>query len=97
VTGYFLLNSLSRRLGWRSLSGKRLLDYGCGVRFARTLVNLGIDIGLYAGVDVNRDSIAWLKSNVSDPRFCFEALDIRNAMYNPKGGQAHKTCSLGWG
>ena len=31
-------------------SGKRLLDYGCGVRFTRTLINLGMDIGAYAGI-----------------------------------------------
>ena len=43
VSGFYLLNSLCRRLGWTSLSGKRLIDFGCGVRFTRTLINLGID------------------------------------------------------
>jgi hypothetical protein len=37
VSGRILLNSMCQRLGWRSLAGKRLLDFGCGVRFAQTL------------------------------------------------------------
>jgi SAM-dependent methyltransferase len=85
VTGALVLDSLCRRLGWTSLAGKRLLDLGCGVRFARTLVNLRMDIGLYAGVDVNADAIAWLKANVRDARFRFERIDMRNALFNPQG------------
>jgi SAM-dependent methyltransferase len=85
VTGAFVLKALSRRLGWNSLAGKRLLDFGCGVRIARTIVNLGIEIGTYAGVDVNADTIGWLRSNVEDPRFRFERLDMYNPLYNPQG------------
>jgi SAM-dependent methyltransferase len=88
VTGLFLLNSLSRRLGWNSLSGRRLLDFGCGVRFARTIVNLAIDIDLYAGVDVNKEAISWLQSEISDPRFCFEHLDMFNPMYRAIGSKS---------
>ena len=57
ATGFHVLNSLCRRMGWTSLAGRKLLDFGCGVRFTRTIVNLGLDIGLYAGVDVNADAI----------------------------------------
>jgi SAM-dependent methyltransferase len=85
VTGQHLLRSLSRRLGWTSFAGKKLLDFGCGVRFARTILNLGIDIDLYAGVDVNRESIAWLQSNVVDARFRFDYLNMRHRNYNPDG------------
>jgi SAM-dependent methyltransferase len=85
VTGSLVLDSLCRRLGWTSLAGKRLLDFGCGVRFARTLVNLRMDIGSYAGVDVNADAIAWLKANVRDERFRFERIDMRNPLFNPQG------------
>jgi SAM-dependent methyltransferase len=85
VTGSLVLDSLCRRLGWTSLAGKRLLDLGCGVRFARTLVNLRMDIGLYAGVDVNADAIAWLKANVHGERFRFERIDMRNPLFNPQG------------
>ncbi len=85
VTGFFLLNSLCRRLGWSSLSGRRLLDFGCGVRFARTIVNLAIDIDLYAGIDVNKEAIFWLQSEILNPRFRFEHFDMFNPMYWAKG------------
>jgi hypothetical protein len=85
VSGYFLLKSLCRRLSWPSLAGKNLLDFGCGVRFARTILNLGLDIGSYIGVDVNEESIGWLIENVKDPRFRFEQLNVRNLRYNREG------------
>ena len=85
VTGRLLLKSLCARLGWPSLAGKRLLDFGCGVRFSRTIFNLEIEIGLYFGIDTNAAPIAWLKENLQDQRFRFEHLDMRNAMYNPNG------------
>ena len=83
VSGRYLLNILCLRLGWPSLAGKRLLDFGCGVRFARTIINLGMDIGLYAGVDVNGAAIEWLQSNVADERFSFTQIAVSNQMYNP--------------
>ena len=88
VTGLLLLNSFCRRVGWNSLSGRRLLDFGCGVRFARTIVNLAMDIDLYAGVDVNKEAISWLQSKISDPRFRFEHLDMFNPMYRASGSSS---------
>jgi hypothetical protein len=75
VSGHYLMQSLRRRLGWTSFKGKRLLDFGCGVRFSRTIVNLGIDIGLYCGVDVNAQSIAWLKGMSTIPG-CASSISI---------------------
>jgi len=88
VTGRFLLNSLCRRLGWSSLTGRKLLDFGCGVRFARAIVNLAIDIDLYAGVDASAEAISWLQSEIRDPRFRFEHLDMRNPLYRASGEAA---------
>ncbi len=85
VSGYYLLKSLSRHLGWSSLNQKRLLDFGCGVRFARTIVNLGLDIAYYVGVDTQSEPIQWLRSNVDDARLRFEHFNIRNVLYNPDG------------
>jgi len=85
VTGIHLLNSMCRRLGWGSLAGKRLLDYGCGVRFARTIVNLDMEIGCYTGVDVNRKSISWLQEHVKDRRLRFVNVDLHHPIYNPNG------------
>ena len=88
VTGHFLLNSLCRRIGWNSLSGRRLLDFGCGVRFVRAIVNLAINIDLYAGIDANREAISWLQSEVRDPRFRFEHLDMLNLKYQANGSSS---------
>jgi SAM-dependent methyltransferase len=88
VTGYFLLNSLCRRIGWSSLSGRKLLDFGCGVRFTRTIFNLAMDIDLYAGIDVNTEAISWLQSEIRDPRFRFEHFDMANPMYRPNGSSS---------
>jgi hypothetical protein len=87
VTGRIILNSMAERLGWPSLHGKRLLDFGCGVRMAATIYNLEIDVASYTGVDVNAGAIDWLNENVAaaDPRFCFERINMLNGMYNPKG------------
>jgi hypothetical protein len=85
VTGRLLLKTMCARLDWPSLAGKRLLDFGCGVRFARTIFNLDIEIGLYFGIDTNAAPIAWLKENLLDERFRFEHFDMHNALYNPNG------------
>lgn len=29
--GFHVMSSMSRRFGWTSLAGRRLLDFGCGV------------------------------------------------------------------
>jgi hypothetical protein len=85
ITGNILLKSLCLRLGWQDLSEKRLLDFGCGVRFARTIVNLGMEIKLYVGIDVNRASIRWLHANISQPNLKFYHFDIANEFYHPNG------------
>jgi hypothetical protein len=86
VTGYRLLQRIWTRLGWSSLEARRLLDYGCGVRFALTIHNLGLPIGRYVGVDVNREAITWMQEHVGDDdRFEFLHVDARNLLYNPGG------------
>ncbi|MES1156790.1 MAG: hypothetical protein ABUL73_03325 [Alphaproteobacteria bacterium] len=97
VTGYYLLQCLKRRLGWASFADKKLLDFGCGVRFARTIYNLDIPFGLYFGVDVNLDVILWLQANARDPRFTFAHLDTVNRCYNPKAGSADEGALEGLG
>ena len=65
--------------------GRRALDFGCGVRFAQAIVNRGIPVGRYVGVDVYREMIEFLTANVTDPRLEFVHLDAHNALYNPAG------------
>jgi SAM-dependent methyltransferase len=88
VTGHFLLNCLCQRLGWSSLTGRRLLDFGCGVRFTRTIINLSMDIDFYAGIDTNKEVISWLKSEIRDRGFRFEHLDMFNHMYRVDGSSS---------
>lgn len=85
-SGKALLDSMCENLGWPSLAGKRLLDFGCGVRFAQTIVNLGLEIGAYTGVDVNAEAIQWLRQNVTDQRLLFLHLNMKNQLYSPEGG-----------
>jgi len=85
VTGYYLLQAVLQRLGWTSFAGKHLVDFGCGVRFARTLQNLGIPVGFYTGIDINAEAISWLDSNLPRDRFAFHHLDVSNRFYNPAG------------
>lgn len=85
LTGYRLLSAMAHRLGWPSVSNRKILDYGCGIRFARTIANLDLDVALYAGVDVNPQSIQWFQENLKDSRFKFDYIDDQNPMYNPTG------------
>ena len=62
-----------------------MLDFGCGVRFARTIANLDLDLDCYAGIDVNAEAIRWLQEHLAEPKFRFAHLDAQNAMYNPNG------------
>jgi hypothetical protein len=86
VTGYRLLQRIWTRLDWSSLEGRKLLDYGCGVRFARTIFNLALPVGRYVGVDVNAEAISWMQQQLRDDgRFEFVHVDARNQLYNPHG------------
>jgi SAM-dependent methyltransferase len=88
ISGFHLLESLRKRLGWTSFADRTLVDLGCGERFARTICNLGLPFGRYVGVDVNRELIAWFRANLDDARFTFVHFDVQNGYYNPAGSAA---------
>jgi len=85
ISGNLLLKRLCARLESPGLAGKQPLDFGCRVCFARTIINHAIDIGLYAGVDVNEECIAWLQSNVDRPNMSFYHFDKMNSVYRSNG------------
>lgn len=85
VMGFHLLEAMRKRLGWSSYENKVLLDLGCGVRFAQTIYNLNLEIGLYIGVDVQKRAIEWLSKNLIDPKLSFHHVDTPNLLYNPNG------------
>lgn len=88
-TGEVLLRNLADRIGRADLVGLDLLDLGCGVRFAQTLINRALPFNSYTGIDVDRPLVEWLINNVEaqDARFRFAHWDVHNAMYN-RGGVA---------
>jgi len=84
-TGCLLLDRANALLGWPDLAGKDLLDVGCGVRFTQTIINRGLAIGSYTGVEIDAPLVQYLSENVADSRFAFHHWNVHNAMYNPGG------------
>jgi SAM-dependent methyltransferase len=84
-TGEVLIRLATRLLGLVSLATADVLDVGCGVRFAQALLNRGIPIGSYTGVDVHGPLIEFLRQDVTNPRFRFALWDVHNELYNPTG------------
>jgi SAM-dependent methyltransferase len=83
--GVALIDYMCRRLGLPSLAGLDLLDFGCGTRFADAILNRGVPLRSYTGIDVDRELIAFLNDNAKDWRLTFRHLDARNPHYNPDG------------
>jgi SAM-dependent methyltransferase len=92
--GLRLLDRMRRDIGLESYAHVRVLDFGCGVRFSQTILNIGVAIGHYAGVDNSRDVIDFLSANVRDPRLSYHFLDARHALYNPGGQPLTGTTAL---
>src|SRR5680860_1876558 len=62
-----------------------MLDVGCGVKFTQAIINEGLDIGGYVGIDVYKPLIDFLRDAVRDDRFSFHHVDFQNARYNASG------------
>lgn len=84
-TGSALIELASRKMGFESLAGKAILDVGCGVRFAQAIINRGIEVGSYTGVDVCAVRMQFLRDNVEDDRFSFHHWPVYNEMYHLDG------------
>lgn len=67
------------------VGGRKILDFGCGVKLVQALLEQDYGHVRYAGVDVYAEMIDYLRSHVNDPRFEFGTLNFHNAMYNKKG------------
>ena len=66
----------------------KVLDIGCGIgRIALSLTDYLSRGGEYRGFDIIRDGITWCRENITPryPNFHFEAVDIYNRTYNPRG------------
>jgi SAM-dependent methyltransferase len=81
----WLMGHMAEHIGVRDLGQLDVLDFGCGVRFTQAIVNRGVPIKRYVGVDVSQDVINFLRSSVTDPRCEYFHLDANNELYNPTG------------
>lgn len=83
--GVRLLSLVRDRLGLTTLAHTRILDVGCGTKLAQAILNRGLEVERYFGLDVYRAMIEFLQANVKDPRLSFAHVDFHNEMYNPGG------------
>src|SRR5262245_34942634 len=83
-TGLTLLDLATQRLGLTSLAESDVLDIGCGVRFAQTIVNRGVAIRSYTGIEVYRPIVDFMRDCLEphDPRFRFVHWDVQNGLFN---------------
>ncbi len=89
-TGSVLIDLATRRLGITTLAESEVLDIGCGVRFAQTIVNRRIAIKRYTGIEVHRPIVDFLSQNLEpfDSRFRFVHWDVRHDLFNSGSSRA---------
>ncbi len=85
ASGLSLIELMCKKLDITDLSGMALLDMGCGNKFVQAILDRGLPIGRYVGIDIHPGLIDFLQSNVSDERFSFYTSNTHNDMYNPEG------------
>ncbi|MEZ5165625.1 MAG: class I SAM-dependent methyltransferase [Acidimicrobiales bacterium] len=71
--------------GLDSLDGLDVLDYGSGYRLAQVILEYGLGVRSYCGVDIDPEMIDWLSANSPDSRLSFVHVPFRNEMYRPDG------------
>lgn len=84
-SGLHLVQLMCRRFNLPDLGNSAVLDMGCGCKLVQAILDNDLPIGSYVGLDVFRELIEFLQTNVADPRFSFHALNTHNAMYNKDG------------
>lgn len=84
-SGIHNLKGVATRTGRSDWSNTWILDYGCGVKFTQTLVQFGIPVGAYVGMDVHKGIIGFLQNADLPEGFHFEDVPFHNEMYNRNG------------
>jgi SAM-dependent methyltransferase len=93
----FLIPYVCDLLGIADLSGHDVLDVGCGTKFTDAFVNRKVPIKSYVGVDVYGEMTSFLNENVTDPRFEYHHIDVRNELYNRDAPPMTEATDLGVG
>lgn len=90
-TGRHLIELATRLAGLKDLQSVDVLDVGCGVRFTQAIINQGISIRSYTGVESDPSIVDFLKREVEahDRRFSFWYWDVFNRLYRPSGPRLH--------
>src|SRR5271165_899734 len=84
-TGYSLLEYMASRMGLKDLGECDVLDFGCGGRFAESILNLDYPVKTYVGLDVFKPLMDFLTENVHDPRLKFYHVNLASTYFNPTG------------
>jgi len=79
------LKGIASRTGRFDWSNQRVLDYGCGVKITQALIQYGVPVKNYVGMDVYEGLIHCLKDLVQKPNFEYYHVPFHNEMYNRKG------------
>lgn len=80
-----LIDLVCRECGLDDLSTTSVLDIGCGTKITKALLDDGIPIHRYVGIDVDPEVIDFLGANVDDSHFEYHHIDVQNDLYNPNG------------
>jgi SAM-dependent methyltransferase len=83
--GEFLLRLVEEKTGL-DLAASDVLDIGCGTRFAASIINRGLNLKSYTGIDINKDLITFLQGATSEiDNMKFHYWHVKNELYNPDG------------
>ena len=93
-SGVHLIALMSRALNLPNLGSSNVLDIGCGGTFTQALLDRQLPLKRYVGVDVHREMVEFLRMNVDDPRFCYQHMNVHNAIHNPDGEPLHEGTEL---
>ena len=61
-SGIWLLERMRQHIGFETYANKKVLDFGCGVRFSQAIINTDYPFGTYCGLNVFRPMIEFLQN-----------------------------------
>ena len=82
------------QVGVPDLADVEVLDMGCGVKFTTTMLNEGVPVKRYVGVDVFREMTSSCRRTSMIRGFEFHHVDLRNERYNPDGAPLSSVAAL---
>lgn len=81
------IKKIARLIEKDDWSEQTVLDFGCGVKFTQAIVQYGIDIHRYVGMDVSKGMIRYLTRKTNHSNLVFYHVPFHNDKYNQKGKQ----------